>query len=237
VANDASYESLAQTDQSSKYPTITPESLQKIIHTPDEKYLLVDIRPRDQYLLAHIPNALSYPGDTITSLDLSGVQKLLIVSDPTEGLQNETITTYLAKNNVPFAFLEGGQVAWEKKNEQVVTTGDPSSFVDQSKITYVTPGDLKKRLQEGENIFLLDVQEREQFKQSHLQGAINIPLSELETRVHEVPSGQKVAVYGHTDHDAFQAGITLFDLNIFSAQVISGQDILTGTSGLFVEKQ
>ncbi len=231
----AEYQSLVGKETSAEYPTLTPESLQKMVSTPGEKFMVIDIRPRDAYTLSHIPNALSYPDETLKTMTLPAANKVIIVGSETdEGLNNE-MARYLNQQGVNFAFLKGGHTAWSALNQQVVTTGNPGSFVDQSKIQYISTDDLKKRFQAGEKIFVLDVQPAENFKTKHLQGAVNIPLPELESRIGELPSGQKIVIYGTNEAQAFQAGVTLFDLNIFGAEVITGDQVLN--SGLFTEGQ
>jgi rhodanese-related sulfurtransferase len=42
--------------------------------------------------------------------------------------------------------------------------------------------------------FILDVRQPEEWNESHIPGATLIPLPELETRVNEVPKGQKIVV-------------------------------------------
>lgn len=225
--DEQSYDRLVtDTSSSVNAPTITATSLQKLIRTPGEKFLLVDVRPQTDYLISHIPTALSYPGTTVETLSLTNIEKVIIVGATLNTGEDENVMQILKNKNVPFAYLEGGEIAWEELNEQVVTTGDPTSIVDQSKVQYIKPEILKQRFQNGEKIFVLDVQTKAQYASKHLKDAINIPLAELESRIDEVPAGSKMVVYGNTDYEAFQAGITLFDLNIFSAEVIEGQNVL-----------
>jgi adenylyltransferase/sulfurtransferase len=51
--------------------------------------------------------------------------------------------------------------------------------------------DLKKRLDAGENLFLLDVREEFEFETSNIGGHL-IPLAELPRRVNELDPGQKI---------------------------------------------
>ncbi|MBW1641038.1 rhodanese-like domain-containing protein [Microbacterium resistens] len=49
----------------------------------------------------------------------------------------------------------------------------------------ITTAELADRLQEP----LIDVRERDEFAQGHIPGAVNIPMSELRDRQHELPDG------------------------------------------------
>lgn len=231
----ADYQSLVTGAEEASYPTITPESLQKMLATPGEKFVVIDIRAREDYTLSHIPNALSYPDTTVTTVNLPLDKKLIIIGSETDVNLNEQIAKYLNEKGANFAFLKGGYSTWTSLNSAVVTTGDQTSFVDQSKIEFVTTEELKKRFQAGEQFFILDVQSKENYQVKHLKDAVNIPLTELESRINEVPSGRKIIVYGTNEAESFQGGITLFDLNRFGAEVIAGSQVLN--SGLFTEGQ
>ena len=236
LLNEAAYQNLiGDGTEEPTYPTITPESLQKMTTTPNEQFTIIDIRPREDYMLSHIPNSLSYPDTSLTTAKLPNTNKVIVIGNEEDETLNTEIAHFLEEQNISFAFLKGGHTAWTQRNQPVVTTGNPGSFVDQSKIKYVSPEDLKKRFQAGENIFVLDVQSRESYQAKHLKDAKNIPLEELESRIGELPRGQKIVVYGTQETQSFQAGIILFDLNVFGAEVISGDQVLN--SGLFTEGQ
>lgn len=233
--DDAAYQNLIGESSTTDYPTITPESFQKMMATPGEKFMLIDIRPREAYTISHIPNALSYPDTSITTITLPTTTKVILIGSETDASLNTEIASYLNEKGISFAFIKGGHSAWSSLHQPTVTTGNPGSFVDQSKITYVSTDELKKRFQEGEKIFVLDVQPKEAFQKKHLKDAVNIPVSELESRIGELPGGQKIVVYGTNEAEAFQAGVILFDLNMFGTEVISGDQVLD--SGLFTEGQ
>ncbi|HMP52543.1 MAG TPA: rhodanese-like domain-containing protein [Candidatus Melainabacteria bacterium] len=58
----------------------------------------------------------------------------------------------------------------------------------------VTVTELNKELEEGQELFLLDVRRVPEYKAGHIEGAVNIPLSELEERVKELPSDKPIAI-------------------------------------------
>ncbi len=53
---------------------------------------------------------------------------------------------------------------------------------------------LEQRLRDG-LVTLLDVRPADEFADSHLPGALNIPLAELKARLHEIPAGAEVVAY------------------------------------------
>lgn len=68
------------------------------------------------------------------------------------------------------------------------------SFTRLDALEPVTRGDLIDRLRAGE-VVLLDVRPDDEFALGHVQGAINIPLSELERRFSELPQDREIVAY------------------------------------------
>lgn len=60
----------------------------------------------------------------------------------------------------------------------------------------VTPEELKPRLDKGEDIFVLDVREPEEFAIANIGGTL-IPLSDLPHRFQELPQDKTIAVLCH----------------------------------------
>lgn len=58
----------------------------------------------------------------------------------------------------------------------------------------VPAGELLARVREG-LVTVIDVRPREEFAAGHIQGAINVPLAELEKRVQELPRSQEIIAY------------------------------------------
>jgi ArsR family transcriptional regulator len=67
-------------------------------------------------------------------------------------------------------------------------------FHDRDSLEAVTREDLKQRLDAG-TVTVLDVRPADEFALGHLPGAINVPLSELETRLTSFPPGQEIVAY------------------------------------------
>ena len=58
------------------------------------------------------------------------------------------------------------------------------------------PAALKGRIDGGENVYLLDVRRPEELvEHGAIEGYVNIPIDELESRVSEIPKDRKVVVY------------------------------------------
>ena len=59
----------------------------------------------------------------------------------------------------------------------------------------ITPEQLKKRIDAGENLFVLDVRNPNEFAICRIPGTVLLPLPELPTRVGEVPKDREVIVH------------------------------------------
>jgi hypothetical protein len=57
-----------------------------------------------------------------------------------------------------------------------------------------TVGEVKAAF-DGENALIIDVRSEAEFLEGHMQGAISLPLSELESRIHELPTDQMIYLY------------------------------------------
>jgi sulfur-carrier protein adenylyltransferase/sulfurtransferase len=61
-------------------------------------------------------------------------------------------------------------------------------------IPEIPPRELKRRLDAGERLTVLDVREPWECAIAHLDGSLNIPLSEVPARLHELDSASELVV-------------------------------------------
>ncbi|MCD4800047.1 MAG: rhodanese-like domain-containing protein [Methanococcoides sp.] len=74
--------------------------------------------------------------------------------------------------------------------------------------TDVSVHEAKNMLDEG-NVFLLDVRTESEFNSGHLEGAVNIEVSQLGSQLDEVPADKVILVYCRTDVRSVRASKTL----------------------------
>jgi len=72
--------------------------------------------------------------------------------------------------------------------------GEESETPSTSKTPEIQPVDLKRRLDAGEDIFVLDVREPHEYQICNIQGYL-IPLGDLPKRVHELDSSREIVVH------------------------------------------
>ena len=66
----------------------------------------------------------------------------------------------------------------------------------------IEPADLARKIQEGENLVLIDVRTTGEFRSGHIPRSINIPMDEIEARLDDVPEGGQVVLVCHSGNRA-----------------------------------
>lgn len=217
--NEKDLENLA-TKETRSYPQISSEELIK--KTFKEKdFQILDIRSQENYQFEHLVDSINIPEGKISE-NISPDKKTIILGD---NFENSSIFfDFLKKNNFSeVLILSGGIESWKKAGGNTISIGNPNSFVDQSKVTYITPEELKKRVEEKKYPFyIIDVRSKQSFNNGHLPEAENIALDDIEKNREIIPFGKEIFVYGETEFQGFQAGVRLYDLNFYAAKVLKG---------------
>lgn len=65
---------------------------------------------------------------------------------------------------------------------------------DRSALDTLTQGELTERMAAGD-VVVVDVRPQPEFAAGHIAGAVSIPIKELESRMHDIPAGQRVVAY------------------------------------------
>ncbi|BAI62811.1 conserved hypothetical protein [Methanocella paludicola SANAE] len=74
----------------------------------------------------------------------------------------------------------------------------------------VRVGELKKALDAGQKIFLLDVREPAEYQAGHIEGAVNVSVKELPKRVAELPQDRDVKMVAYCASGIRSAYATMF---------------------------
>ena len=96
------------------------------------------------------------------------------------------------------------------------------------------------------NAFIVDVREKDEYDKGHLINAINIPLSELRSRVNEIPKDRPVYLHCRTGQRSYYAVMALQGLGYRNVYNVSGsflgicyyeyyQDQITGRKKIVTE--
>jgi rhodanese-related sulfurtransferase len=204
------------------YPVISAEELQKKIRAR-EKITILDTRPYEEFQIEHLLDS-EYFEMGKTSINIPQEETVVIIGIPENEQVNQTIFESFKEKKYSFVFfLYGGFNAWKKINGSTISIGDPNSFSDQAKVTYVSAEDLKKIIEEKKYPFtIIDIRDSQSFKNGHLPEAQNIDFASLEKSREKIPLGQEVFVYGENTVQSFQGGVKLYDLNFYANQSLTG---------------
>ncbi|HXG37025.1 MAG TPA: rhodanese-like domain-containing protein [Dehalococcoidia bacterium] len=149
--------------------------------------LVVDARPMQEYLAAHIPGAFANPLRDAYATWLGWLVPedipLLFVTGGVSlrGVIDESLLVGYER----FAgWLEGGIQAWQRAGLELAST----STLDAAAA--------RKAVLDG--VAIVDVREPNEFAAGHLEGAVHLPLGKLEQELDRVPRDRPVLAYcGH----------------------------------------
>lgn len=226
-------DTIASQDEDGSIPIITSEIIRQKIANGENVHLL-DLRDEESFKAEHIPHSVSLSPSGLASFQPNPDELTVIVYAAGDTQMLEIIKNSLRQKSSKAFLLEGGFEDWKRRGNQVISFGDPNSFIDQSKVIFIPPAEALALLKDpNQQTFLLDVQSEANYQKKHLRNAKNIPLDQLEKRFREIPPSTMVLVYGESELISFQGGVRLSDLGIITTKTLSGNDNL-GPSSLFV---
>ncbi len=216
-------------------PTITAEVIRQKLLNGDH-VIFLDVRDQTNYDAVHIPHSTLVSPGALNAHVADQNTTVVIVLSERDAQRKEAVTNLLKQKTSPAFLLKGGIEAWMQDGNPLIALGDPSSAVDRSKISPISPTEAQTLLSQSPlRLMILDVQSEQNFQKKHFKGALNIPLDQLERRSKEISPSQTILVYGEGEIASFQGGVRLNDLSIFTARTLSGNDHLKPGSGFILE--
>jgi hydroxyacylglutathione hydrolase len=155
--------------------------------------IVVDARFPSAFGGAHIKSSYSIWLDGLSIFPgwlLSYDKPVLLVLEDQN--QIEKAMNYLIRigYDLVLGFLKDGIEGW-------INAGYPVE-----KLSLLSVHQLKDKIDRGDDLFLLDVREPEEWKAGHIKGSVNIYVGHLEERLAEVPRNKPVVVYCTVGHRA-----------------------------------
>lgn len=220
-------------------PTISAQELKEKISNK-EKIHIIDIREKELFDSSHIPSSENVPLNSLSTATLNFPlnEPIALVGYETSSQENNSaIETLRDKGYQNVSVIIGGIGTWASGGGAVISAGDPSSFVDQSKVVYIKAEDIKDLIEKKpQSIFVIDVRSEQEFKKEHLPLAHNIPLDDLESKRKDISFSKRIIAYGGNELQGFQAGVRLYDLGFFNTQVLQKGIADWKEKGLVLEK-
>ncbi len=179
-------------------PKISSRKLYSLIKK-GKRITILDVREENEYVGKHIPEAIWFPKSKFDKHDpevlrkLQGIdRKTMVVSYCGAGHRSNYVAKKLRETGYNAYNLDGVSF-WEKENLPLVR-GPKLPPSEEPAIIH---------LEEAyENYYLLfkdviwvDVRDIEDYKRGHIKGALGIPLSEIATRLIELPQDKEIVLY------------------------------------------
>lgn len=200
---------------------ITASDLKKRI-SDRENFSIIDIREKESFLIEHIPGSTNIALEELDQKEITDTGKTIVIIDY-DGKNGVQALKILKSKDIKNAlFLSGGILAWKENRGSTISWGDPTSFTDQAKVTFISSDDLKKLIDSSIPFLIIDARDSKSFSEGKIPKAFNYPLTELENNKEKISNNQQIIVYGNTELESFQAAVRLYDLNFFAVKALSG---------------
>ena len=208
VAEEINKEEILSTEESEKDPgtevdveasdieeeisviiSITPVEVYEII-TNDEDYIILDVRTQDEYNEGHLDKALLIPVDELEKVvDVLPKEKPIIVYCRSGG-RSRKAAEILVENGFSKIYDMGGILGWQEEGFPVIIEEGAVSAIE-----FITVDEAYEVFLNNKDYIFVDVRTESEYKSSHIEDAINLPVSEIEERLDEIPKDKSIIVY------------------------------------------
>jgi hydroxyacylglutathione hydrolase len=180
----------------------SPIATDEAVRMRERDVLTLDTRSPQAFGGGHIPGALNvylHGGQFATraSWVLPAGKPFILVLETADELHTALDRLAMSGQDGVCGYLLGGMGAWE-------SSGLPLETIPQ-----VSAEELKGRLDaQGNDLAVLDVREKSEWREGHIPGAIHVPFHALKNRLDELPKGRTFAtICGSGIRSSIAAGI------------------------------
>ncbi|NQT95318.1 MAG: DUF1573 domain-containing protein [Candidatus Omnitrophica bacterium] len=166
-----------------------------------EKLIILDVREKSEYTQKHIPNSLRFSRSEMAK-DEDGLKNLLRnVDKPTlvaahcgSGTRSAYVTGKLRSWGHKALNLSGGLKSWEKEGYPVVYGKKADPSYEPIEINLEEAYDYYYSLFSAKTVWI-DARDREEYREGHIKGAINLPIDEIPERLSSIPKNKSLVLY------------------------------------------
>ncbi len=170
--------------------SITPEEAYRIISEGIDHFLL-DVRTEEEYNQGHIEGANLIPVQELENrLDEIPRDRQIIVYCRS-GNRSRTAANILLENGFGMVYDMGGINDWQSKGFPVVV-GEEETV---SQFEEITVDEAYQIFMSDKDYLFVDVRTVDEYSSAHIEGAVNIPVTEIEGRLSEIPKEKIIIVY------------------------------------------
>ncbi len=169
--------------------SISPAEVYEII-TNDEDHIILDVRTQDEYHEGHLEKALLIPVDDLEKVAHELPKDKPIIVYCRSGVRSRKAAEILVDNGFSQVYDMGGILKWQEEGFPVIVEEGAVSAIE-----FITVDESYEVFLNNEDYLFIDVRSEDEYKSGHVKGAINIPVSEIENRLDEIPADKSLIVY------------------------------------------
>lgn len=162
---------------------LSPDEFEVVAN--EEGALVLDTRSADEYAKSHIPNSINiglqgsfapWVGEMIPDLEMP----ILLVTE--EGKEEEAITrlSRVGYDNTQ-GYLADGMKSWEAAGKEI------------DAVNRITAEELQQKIKG--DLVVIDVRKKSEFDSEHVEGAVNIPLNQINQHLEKFPKEQEFVLH------------------------------------------
>jgi hydroxyacylglutathione hydrolase len=181
---------------------------------------VVDLRTRSVFAAGHVPGSLNFGLDGAFSTYVGwliewGTPLTLLgeTADDVAEAQRELVRIGIDR---PAAAATGGPEQWVAGTGHAVASFETATFADLAQVRH------------HRDVTVLDVRRADEYDAAHLDGAVNIPIHEVPTRLAEVPDGE---VWVHCA-GGYRASVAASFVSAAGHRVVAVDDSFESTADL-----
>lgn len=205
------------------YKTISAEEINERMKN-QEPINVIDLRGKDEYETEHVVGSINITAEEIEAADINFPKEepIVLIGNEKNIADFEKANGFLTGKGWTAFVFEGSIELWKSAVGNTISWGNPESFTDQAKVTYISQEELENKMKNeaSESYFILDARLREKFSEKRIAKARNVPLDELESQKSEIPFSKQIIAYGETELEGFRAGVKLYDLGFYNVLVL-----------------
>ena len=183
--------SIAEDETIAEVTSISVEEVYEIIKN-NQDYIILDVRTKEEFNEGHLEDAILIPVSELESrLDELPKDKPIITYCESGG-RSRNAANILVENGFRKVYDMGGILDWQEEGYPVICEEETEEVLLEIIPISV---DESYEIFANEDYLFLDVRSLEEYESSHIEGAIHMPVSELEGRLDELPKDKTIIVY------------------------------------------
>lgn len=210
-------------EQKLDLPQMDPRRLRQILLEKKKTVAIVDLRSVEEYTTSHIVGAHHLPLSGVKPSEPFAADYTVLVLPKNYTVSDvEAFVKVLGREGFQVVeVLKGGMTAWELIGGRVITDGNMSSLVDQSKVRMIDLSTLGQKMKnDGMVPIFVDVRPPEQWQKGHIAGAENLPLERIEYDSGILSPVRTIVIYGDNEAQVFRAAVRFYDMGFYDVYAL-----------------